>query len=391
MRVLIVCVENWDTLSEIPYVLKKAGCTVDVLCSKDSWLLSNSFYDQWIERKPCLKQYIGQVEELAKENLYDWILLGDDVIIKQVNESALSEELLKHVLPISELEHRSILSSKIGLSDFCLANGIASPQYLLYNNANDLNNIQANIKYPVINKIDFSWGGANMFVSNDFDALESNLHLLPRNKNTMIQEYIIGEEVPVEAIFLKGELLEYMTSKILQFDKGPFSLSTKRSYYDNPDLKPLLQELGKKLGITGFANIAYIKEASTGIYYLIEIDLRPNSWMAYGRFCQKDFSKALKKHINGNTVALNRHRPQIEPIEIALFYKDMRRSFWQRDLKGVIKWILNYKSYWRFIPYYDWHVLKRILGELGKIIFHKLDKISSETQLSPQNTCITKS
>jgi len=37
MQVLIVCVENWDSLAEIPYILKSAGCTIDVFCSKDSW------------------------------------------------------------------------------------------------------------------------------------------------------------------------------------------------------------------------------------------------------------------------------------------------------------------------------------------------------------------
>lgn len=377
MRVLTVCVENWDTLSEIPFILKSAGCTVDILCSKESWLLSNAYYDKWIERKANLHDYLGQLEELSITGLYDWVLLADDVIIKQVNESELPEKLLKLILPISELKHRSILSSKIGLANFCLENAIATPAYLLYNTANDLKNIQSGVRFPVINKIDFSWGGANMFVSNDFEAFQSKLELLPENQNTMIQEYIIGEEVPVEALFYKGELLEYMTSKILQFDKGPFSLSTKRLYYHNPDLKSLLQNLGQKLGITGFANIAYIKESSSNIYYLIEIDMRPNSWMAYGRFCNRDFSKALYYFINDHAQLLKNQHQATKPVEIALFFKDLRRCFWQRDFKGALKWILNDKSLWRYIPFYDWKLLKRILGELGKIIFSKIGKILS--------------
>ena len=317
---------------------------------------------------------------MTSNNLYNWILLGDDVIIKQVNESHFTEQQLKQVLPIAELKHRSILSSKIGLSNFCLENAIATPGFVLYNNVKDLEKIQSSIRFPVINKIDFSWGGANMFVSNDYEAFLSNLNLLPKDQNTMIQEYIMGEEVPVEAIYYNGQLLEYMSSNILQFDKGPFSLSTKRSYYDNPDLKPLLQELGQKLGITGFANIAYIKEATTGTYYLIEIDLRPNSWMAYGKFCNRDFSFALKSYINDGSI-LNNNRKQVNPIEIALFYKDLRRSFWQRDLKGVFKWFLNFKNYWHFIPLYDRKLFKRILVELRKIIFHKIDKIAQSNQV----------
>ena len=174
MQVLIVCVENWDTLSEIPFILKSAGCAIDVLCSKDSWLLSNNFHDKWIERKPHLKDYLDQLEELTSTNLYNWILLGDDVIIKQVNESHFTDLQLKQVLPIAELQHRSILSSKIGLSNFCLENATATPGFVLYNNAKDLEKIQSSLRFPVINKIDFSWGGAYMFVSEDYDAFHSN-------------------------------------------------------------------------------------------------------------------------------------------------------------------------------------------------------------------------
>lgn len=375
MRVLVVCLENWDSLSEIPFILKTAGCRVDIFCSKDSWLLSNSFHDKWIERKPCFNDYLDQLEELTVAGLYDWIMLADDVIIKQVNESQLSESILQQLLPISNLNYRSILSSKIGLSNFCSTNGIASPKHVLYNNPNDLDKIKSEISFPVINKIDFSWGGANMFISNDYEALQSNLSLLPMNQNTMIQEFIIGEEVPVEALFYKGQLLEYMSSKILQFDKGPFSFSTKRLYYDNPVLKPILEELGKKIGITGFANMAFIKESSSNIYFLIEIDLRPNSWMAYGRFCNRDFSKALKLFMNDDSQIVKKIRKPITPIEIALFYKDIRRSFWQKDFKSVLKWIFNFKQYWRYIPCNDCKLMKRILNELGTILMHKVQKI----------------
>ena len=375
MRVLIVCLENWDTLSEIPFILKSAGCTVDVFCSKDSWLLSNSFYDKWIERKDQQIEYINQIEEFVNTGDYDWIILADDVIIKQINESYFTDQQLVKLLPISNLNFRSILSSKIGLSNFCFENEIASPAYVLYNNSSDLDNIQSKIRFPVINKIDFSWGGANMFVSNDIESFKSNLHLLPLNQNTMVQEFIIGEEVPVEALFYKGELLEYMTSKILVFDKGPFSLSTKRLYYDNPDLKPLLKALGKKLGISGFANMAYMKESSSGIYNLIEIDLRPNSWMAYGKFCNRDFSNALKQFLKDHTVLLNESKNDFKSIEISLFFKDVRRSFWQNDLKSVIKWLFNFKHYWQFIPLYDLKLMKRIMRELGKIIKQKITNL----------------
>lgn len=376
MHVLVVCKENWDTLAEIPFILKRGGCIVDVFCSNQSWLLTNRFYDNWIERKPSQEFYIPQLIELVEASDYDWVVLGDDVIIKQLNEINLSPELFSKLLPITAMEYRSILSSKIGLSNFCLNTGIQTPRYHLYNNESDLEQIKFGLNFPVINKIDFSWGGANMFVSKDFESFKRTLHNIPQNQNIMIQEFVLGEEVPVEALFFKGELLVYMTSRILQFDKGPFTLSTRRLYYKNEEVKPLLEELGKKLGITGFANIAYMKEYETAIYKLIEVDIRPNSWMAYGRFCGNDFSAAIKKFVTVDTSKMeNKSWNSKTNFEIALFYKDMRRCFWQKDYRGIFRWILNFQGYWRYIPFYDAKLTKIIFQNLWKIISYKIKKI----------------
>lgn len=376
MHVLVVCKENWDTLAEIPFILKRGGCIVDVFCSNQSWLLTNRFYDNWIERKPSQEFYIPQLIELVEASDYDWVVLGDDVIIKQLNEINLSPELFSKLLPITAMEYRSILSSKIGLSNFCLNTGIQTPRVHLYNNESDLEQIKFGLNFPVINKIDFSWGGANMFVSKDFESFKRTLHNIPQNQNIMIQEFVLGEEVPVEALFFKGELLVYMTSRILQFDKGPFTLSTRRLYYKNEEVKPLLEELGKKLGITGFANIAYMKENETAIYKLIEVDIRPNSWMAYGRFCGNDFSAAIKKFVTVDTSKMeNKSWNSKTNFEIALFYKDMRRCFWQKDYRGIFRWILNFQGYWRYIPFYDAKLTKIIFQNLWKIISYKIKKI----------------
>ncbi|OYZ47341.1 MAG: hypothetical protein B7Y15_14625, partial [Bacteroidetes bacterium 24-39-8] len=86
---------------------------------------------------------------------------------------------------------------------------------------------------------------------------------------------------------------------------------------------------------------------------------------------------ALYYFINDHAQLLKNQHQATKPVEIALFFKDLRRCFWQRDFKGALKWILNDKSLWRYIPFYDWKLLKRILGELGKIIFSKIGKILS--------------
>jgi len=62
-------------------------------------------------------------------------------------------------------------------------------------------------------------------------------------------------------------------------------------------------------------------------------------------------------------------------LKSVFFFKEVRRSFWQNDLKSVLKWIFNFKHYWQFIPLYDLKLMKRIMRELGKILKQKITNL----------------
>ena len=308
--------------------------------------------------------------DLIEKGEYHWVILGDEPLIKLMNEEIQEESLFIKMMPIIKIEHRYMLSSKYGLADFCNKTGIDVPGYTRYNGKDDLEKINTQLSFPVINKLDFSWGGVSMFVSNSYEEFLSNLHKIPEKQNVLIQEYIEGIEIPVEALFYHGELLVYNTSKIVEFDKDKFTFSTRRSYYDNSAIKHILIDLGKKLGINGFVNIAYIHDTNKDKYYLIEVDTRPNSWIAYGRFTGRDFSEGVKRIINGDYVnGYKEIKLKQSSIEVALFDKDIRRALWKRDIKGIMRWVFNYKNYWRYIPFYDKKLARIIFSGIWKEVF----------------------
>jgi glutathione synthase/RimK-type ligase-like ATP-grasp enzyme len=369
-KVLIACLSDWDTLMELPYILKKGGCEVDVYCSEKSWALSNNYYDKWIESSSDKTVFRDKLFDLVKNGDYQWVIPGDEPLIKYLNETIHLPDLFVKIMPIINIQYREMLSSKVGLADFCKDNDIDAPGYRLYNNCADLDKIRTELNFPVINKQDFSWGGVGMFVSDTYEQFVSNIGRIPKNQQLLIQEFIDGVEVPVEALFYQGELLMYNTSRILQYDKDCFTYSTKRIYFENRELEPLLIKLGKKLGINGFVNIAYMHDQKKDKFYLIEVDTRPNSWISIGRFTGHNFSTAVKRIVNGEYVSGYQYIPIKKPsIEMALFYKDIRRALWQRDLKGILKWVFNYKGYWRFLPFYDSKLTKRIFKEIWDEIF----------------------
>lgn len=167
-KVLIACLENWDTLQEIPFIVNKGGCVVDVYCSKNSWLISNSFYHHWIECSNDVEEYVKGLSNLAQntDSPYDWIIPADEKLLNILNEHIVEEALFYKLLPLTKIENREILASKAGLSQLCEKNGIISPKYIVYNHSTSLDIASFQLKYPVLLKQDLSWGGGVFYFVN---------------------------------------------------------------------------------------------------------------------------------------------------------------------------------------------------------------------------------
>ena len=68
-----------------------------------------------------------------------------------------------------------------------------------------------------------------------------------------------------------------------------------------------------------------------------------------------------------------------KPIELALFYKDIRRAIWAKDLRGIARWLFGLDGYWRFLPFYDFRLSKKIFKEIWKEVgVFKVKKIKQK-------------
>jgi hypothetical protein len=108
-----------DTLQEVPFVLNNAGCTVDVYCSKDSWLIKNNFYNKWIKCPSDIDEYQRWLFDIAYSKKYDWIILGDEKLLKLFSETT-PNDLFITILPLTNIENKALLGSKKGFSDLCI-------------------------------------------------------------------------------------------------------------------------------------------------------------------------------------------------------------------------------------------------------------------------------
>jgi hypothetical protein len=300
------------------------------------------------------------------------VILTDDVAIKLMNVNLKDEALFYKIMPIKNIQNRFLLSSKVGLSKFCFSNHIDSPNFCVYNNQDDLNSIKNNLNFPVVNKTDFGNAGINMEISNTFDDFRLNITKIKDNSNTLIQEYLIGEDLQVEALFFEGYLVTYQTSTTLSTIGNIFTPTTRRNYFHDEKLKPILSKMGELIGLNGFVNITYIKYNDK--YYLIEVDPRINSWMTHSRFIMPDnFIHGVKQIINGD---YKNHTQSFDKkyknIEVAYFLRDIHRIIKKNQWFDLYRWIFNINGYWKYIPFYDFKLFYKTIMAITKILLVKI-------------------
>ena len=366
-KVLVACLENWDTLQELPFILNKGGCIVDVYCSEKSWLIQNSFYSNWIESSDNIEEYVKGLVDLSmkKEDAYDWIIPADERLLNVLNNNIQSEEIFYRILPLTNIANRELLASKVGLSKICDKYGITSPKYIVYDHKTPFDYNSFNLKYPVLLKQDLSWGGGGILIGDDEASFKSNLEKTNKNYTTIIQESITGRDIGVEALYRNGELVEYNAGEVKTYFDSKFSFTTKRDYFNSKRLEGELRNIGKNIGINGFASIQFIHHTTEDTFYLIEVDIRPNFWLNTGRFTGHDFSKAVQRFLTiGSLPEYMIYSDESKITEVAIFYRDIARILKRKKIIELLKWIFNYKGCWQFIPTYDKKLFKRILKEL---------------------------
>lgn len=287
-RVLLVTF-NWSTLTEMPYLLKQAGCQVEVLCPSSNLVIKNSFYDRWIDAGDSMESLLRRLEELVRDSGYRYIMIGDDPILWAIYRGPIPA--LWHLLPVQNAAALPILH-KIGLAEHCQQHGIPSPAFLRAESRTDALQALDTLGLPLVFKENYSNGGNGVKVFRDAPSCRAFIDAYGFSQPLLAQRFFEGRHVDVEALFKNGNLLQYVCSEILEDNYGP---SSKRRYFPNDErIGDLIGRMGQTAGLHGFVNMSLMLDASSQTYYLFEADPRPNKWVPYARWFGRDFAPAFR-------------------------------------------------------------------------------------------------
>lgn len=287
-RVLLVTF-NWSTLTEMPYLLKQAGCQVEVLCPRSNLAIQNGFFDRWIDAGDSMASLLNALVELARDPGYRYIMIGDDPILWAIYRGPIPA--LWHLLPVQNAAALPILH-KLGLAEHCQQHGIPSPAFLRAENRADAFQALHTLGLPLIFKENYSNGGNGVKVFKDAPSCQTFIDSYSFSQPLLAQRFIEGRHVDAEALFKNGCLLQYVCSEILEDNYGP---SSKRRYFPNDErIGHTIARMGHTAGLHGFVNMSLMLDASSQTYYLFEADPRPNKWVPYARWFGRDFAPAFR-------------------------------------------------------------------------------------------------
>ena len=300
LKALIIgCIHSELALAPVP-ILIRAGFAID--CIFEGFIDLDGLL---VVRIPILNNSMATTaSELIDRVHYDLIILADDESIGTILDSSLSTEAKEKILPVLDRGNFSHLHTKCGLSEILSKNNITTPPFAICNTPQDLENSALDIGFPVLIKVDRSGGGAGVFECNSYEEVRAGSRNLAFP--LLMQKKIEGKTIDLTAFYQKGDLVYFTYSEFLKSVGGKYGPSSVRQYTQigelPQDVFDQLKDLGRVLGADGFVNATSIECSETNKRYIFEADMRPNTWVDYGRFLGDDAAKRIFNYFSNKKV-----------------------------------------------------------------------------------------
>lgn len=221
------------------------------------------------------------LEELLSHSEFLFSLSGtflwsSDSIMREFSKMEIPLNLKQHLLPVKNPKYFSMLGSKVGQFESLKDLQIQFPETFVLRNSNSTEAIKFDKK--MIIKGDSHGGGA--FIKTLDPGFMLDLESLAANWFPIVlQEYVDGILIGIEAYYKNGKLLFWLYSKV-ESEISTFGPSISRTYLfpSNLDFVPQLTRIGAATEINGFANISMVFDSQNQEHKIFEFDIRPNVW-----------------------------------------------------------------------------------------------------------------
>lgn len=340
----------------LPFLLSRAGFAVDAVATVRVVRFSKFVRSAHVAESR--EEMMRLVQEIVcnRPRPYDWIIPAEDETLEALSRLEWPAEMRPAFLPDASAGRASHFFSKIGLSSALDKAGIQTPPFRVVSSCEQALVAAREIGYPVMLKVDASFGGNGVRNCVNEDDIIRHAALFEQSP-LLMQRVIKGREIAIDAVYIRHQLAHFSYSHPLRYTQT-FGPAILRRHFPLPlvDEKVFgeVAMLGRALGADGFLNIACIDaEDGSGRYYF-EADMRPNVWVDSSRYFGEDAAERICKGFSSNaclTKASLRAPAKCVPVEIPYF---LRLQCWEL--------VRNRHRVWKFIPLADTGMVVRLLA-----------------------------
>ncbi len=344
----IAFVGTGELINRLPETFARPALEIVVLGPKNCSLRRSRFINEFIELPAIDPIELWQDTVIANyktilEQQADWVIFSDDETIGALSRSGIPLIDKLKLLPVHAEAGLELLGSKVGLANTMNRLNISVPKSIVVEAPEKLMAATASIKGDFLIKGDLYGGGSRVRKFTETDTAE--LGQIPVEWFPLVvQEFISGTEVSIEALFRGGQLVAWLYSEMLE-TMGEFGPSTVRRYC-NPivrDFEGTLNQIGANAKLNGLFNCALIWSPMSGTHSLFELDPRPNSWHQFGNRFGVDWVELMLGEQTRRIVSPSAHSDEV----LHLYPRDLRYALTSGSWPRVKPWLTRAKGTWQ--------------------------------------------
>jgi predicted ATP-grasp superfamily ATP-dependent carboligase len=370
-RVLILNSANWEGLSRLPYLLRQASCTVDVIAPRRNFIAHSSWVSRLIVVDENTQTMVKQLRKMFSGQAvrYDWVIVGDDPLLYALSRLR-REAWVASLLPCPPQDrHIDFMVSKRHFAERAATAGLPMPEFRLCATREELLMAAKQLHLPLVVKENEGFGGLSVRIVRDVTELAD----ISLTEPVIAQAFVQGQVCSAAVLFDQGKLVGFF-SYLRKRTRGSIGASTAVEFKVFPELADMLARLGQLSGYHGLCGVDFIEEQASGRLYLLEQNFRPTLTMLLGQHVGVDLVKAIRLQLieraGTNCAAQD---PAVRDV-IPLFPGEILRIIEDRDMRGLLRCVLSRKA-WIAMGWHDRGLLVHNIGFIANFAGHKLGRM----------------
>jgi hypothetical protein len=363
----------WLSSAHVPRLLKRAGAHVTFLGPAGAWPLRGGFVDTWLRAEGNGEQVAAVLARHFEQGArYDWIILGDDPLLAAAGARR-REAWARAALPFVPDDARvGLLGSKVGFVQAAEALGLPIALSRVCDGLADIARAWDEIGGVALIKEDGPSGGEGCHLIETGTELCTLPHRL-LSRPVVVQQFLPGPTIAVEALYCQGQLRHAVTSTISRTKGSPYGVSAVRRFAPDREAVELAASFGPAIGLHGFANITFLRDpAQAPSLRLVELDPRPNALFHLAEGLGVDLTSSLRDVLAGRIEGPLRQLPPGTDVEVPVYPTDVIRCALERDWRGLVAWAANLDGRWRWLPRDDPRLLRAYRRHIARQVVRGL-------------------